>query len=103
MKHARARWAMGIAVATTMLAATPAFASGGSGGGGGGGGGGGTTTTDSKSAPCVQIGNLSTSADQSVVTDGAFVSEAATLSRCGGNNPSFTVVLSAVDAAGNQL
>ena len=87
----------GLTLALTLATAPAALASGGldsggSGGVGGGGGGGG--------APCVQINSLAVSGDQSVVTVGASLSVAYTVSRCGGNNASFTIQLQAADATG---
>lgn len=118
MRSIRIHRAIGLALLTVALTASPALASGGSGGGGGGGGGGGSTssgggggststaptdTTASNSTPCIQFNNLSVQADQSVLTDGAWVWADYTVSRCGGNNPSFTVLTTADDAAGNRV
>jgi hypothetical protein len=94
-----------VALTAWSLTAAPALASGGTGGGGtGGGGGGGGTATDpgttSGKAPCVQISGLAPLADQSVVTDGAMLDASASVSRCGGNNTSFTVRISAVGPDG---
>jgi hypothetical protein len=88
----------GLALALTLAAAPPALASGGldSGGSGGGGGGGGT----SGGTPCVQVNSFSVTGDQSVVTTGASLTAGYTVSRCGGNNTSFTIQIDAADGTG---
>jgi hypothetical protein len=92
--------------------ASPAWASGGSGGGGtnSGGvnsGGGGTTTTTTTTTTkadsiCVQINSLTTAADQSVVTEDAYLLANYTVSRCGGSTDGLTVTTTATDADGNR-
>ncbi|MCU1590940.1 MAG: hypothetical protein JWP11_2196 [Frankiales bacterium] len=107
--------ACAMALCTAGLAA-PALASGGSstGGGGtstGGGGGGGGTATDPTTptgtvpggTPCVQVNGLAGSADQALTTDLVALNASYTVSRCGGSNTSFTVSLTADDAAGNRV
>ena len=91
LRRALAAGAAGMAAVA--VTAAPALASGGSGGGGGIDSGG----------PCVQVNSLSPGSDQSVATEGAWISASYTVSRCGGNNPSFTVLLTADDPAGNRV
>jgi hypothetical protein len=105
------RGAFVLGLALCALAATPAYASGGgstgggSSSGGGGSAGGGTPPPDAgtKSSACITINNFSTITDQSVVTAGASLAAAATVSRCGGSTPSFRVQLSAVSPTGTDI
>jgi hypothetical protein len=46
---------------------------------------------------------LTPNTDQSVVSDGAWLSAGYTVSRCGGNNASFRVLLTAEDSAGTRV
>jgi hypothetical protein len=100
------------ALCAALFAATPALASGGSPTGGGGGGGGSTTpttpttttptTTTSGGRPCVQVNSVAAMVDQSVTTNGVSLTAGYTVSRCGGSNTGFTILLTADDAAGNR-
>jgi hypothetical protein len=91
--HAR-RWlaAAALGVVTQAAAMSPAMAKGGSTDS--------TSTTGSGGTACVQVNSLAGSADQSVVTSGAWLSASTTVSRCGGNAPSYLVRLRATDTTG---
>lgn len=97
--------AVGLALVSVALTATPALASGGSGGGGGGGGGGTTTdpTTATSGNLCISLGGVDGTTGQSIVTADAWLQTTYSVSRCGGNNPSFTITTTADDAAGNRV
>ena len=118
MRRSSAPRVLALTAALSALLTGPALASGGTGGGGTGGGG---STQPPATAPapapapapvqvqggsggaCVQVNSLGVTADQSPMTAGAALSAAYQVARCGGTNTSFTVQLTADDAAGNRV
>lgn len=93
----------GLVLALTLATGPAAFASGGTGSGGGGGG----TVTDPITAagggtPCVSVNSFTAAANQSTVTTDASLTTSYAVSRCGGNNASFDIRISATDATGAE-
>jgi len=78
----------------------PVMAAGGTGGGGAGGSGGATTTIGGQ---CVKVNALAVSADQSIVTSAARLLASYSVTRCGGNVPTYTLRISAATLAGSVV